>query len=102
MASAEACSSDSESSANPTEITTIMKTTIAIIVSAFVLGTAGTSLAADKTKSYTKDVCIVTDNKLGSMGRVITKTYEGQEVKFCCKPCVSKFEKNPAKYLSKL
>jgi len=79
-----------------------MKTTIAIIVSAFVLGTAGTSLAASKTKSYSKDICIVTDNELGSMGRVITKVYDGQEVKFCCKPCVKKFENNPQKYLSKL
>mgnify|MGYP003576021767 CR=1 FL=1 len=79
-----------------------MKTTIAIIVSAFVLGTAGTSLAAGKTKSYNKDICIVTDNELGSMGRIITKVYDGQEVKFCCKPCVKKFENNPQKYLSKL
>ena len=79
-----------------------MKTTIAIIVSAFVLGTAGTSLAASKTKPYSKDICIVTDNELGSMGRVITKVYDGQEVKFCCKPCVKKFENNPQKYLSKL
>lgn len=38
----------------------------------------------------------------GSMGKVVTKVYDGQEIKFCCKPCVAKFEKNPAKYLAKL
>ncbi len=79
-----------------------MKTTIAIIVTAFIAGLSGVTAAPAKTKPYPKEVCIVTDNKLGSMGRVITKTYDGQEVKFCCKPCVGKFEKNPKKYLSKL
>ncbi len=53
-------------------------------------------------KPYTSDMCIVTDNKLGSMGDPITIVHEGQEVKFCCKPCVSKFKKNPGKYLANL
>jgi len=79
-----------------------MKTIIAIIATALIAGFSGASAAPGKTKSYPKDICIVTDNKLGSMGRVITKTYGDQEVKFCCKPCVGKFEKNPAKYLKKL
>jgi hypothetical protein len=79
-----------------------MKTTIAIIASAFALTITGVTAAAPQTKPYTKDVCIVSDNELGSMGRVITKVYGDQEVKFCCKPCVAKFEKNPKKYLAKL
>lgn len=79
-----------------------MKTTIAIIASVFVTGFTAIHAAPEKTKPYTKKICIVTDNELGSMGRVITKVYDGQEVKFCCKPCIKKFEKNPAKYLSKL
>lgn len=77
-----------------------MKTTIAIIAASFLAGFAGA--APSKTKSYPKDTCIVSDNKLGSMGTPITKVHEGQEVKFCCKPCVKKFDKNPAKYLGKL
>jgi YHS domain-containing protein len=44
----------------------------------------------------------VTDNELGSMGKPLSKTYGDQEVRFCCKPCVKKFEQNPAKYLKKL
>ena len=62
--------------------------------------TAGS--AAGGTKSYPLATCIVTDNKLGSMGDPVTKVYNGQEVKFCCQPCVKKFEANPEKYLSKL
>lgn len=69
-----------------------------IVLSTLVLA-AGISFAA---KSYPLKTCLVTDNELGSMGKVITKVYDGQEVKFCCKPCVGKFEKNPAKYLAKL
>jgi hypothetical protein len=56
----------------------------------------------NKPSNYPLKTCIVTDNELGSMGKVVTKVYDGQEIKFCCKPCVGKFEKNPAKYLSKL
>lgn len=58
--------------------------------------------AAFATKKYPLNNCLVTDNELGSMGKVVTKVYDGQEIKFCCKPCVAKFEKNPAKYLAKL
>ena len=53
-------------------------------------------------KRYNRDTCVVGDNKLGSMGTPVTKVYGDQEVKFCCKPCVAKFEKNPGKYLAKL
>lgn len=53
-------------------------------------------------KNYPLDTCIVTDNKLGSMGTPITKTYKGQDVKFCCRPCIKKFYQNPDKYMEKL
>lgn len=53
-------------------------------------------------KPYTSDTCIVTGNELGSMGDPVTLVHEGQEVKFCCQPCVSKFKANPDKYLAKL
>lgn len=54
------------------------------------------------TKPYPKTTCVVSGNALGSMGPVVTKVYQGQEVKFCCQPCVKKFDANPAKYLEKL
>ena len=41
---------------------------------------------------YTSSICIVTDNKLGSMGDPVVKVYGNQEVKFCCRPCGKKWE----------
>ena len=64
--------------------------------------TSPVSAEVSKTKAYPLKTCIVTDNDLDSMGGEIVKTYNGQEIKFCCKPCVKKFEANPAKYLKKL
>jgi len=55
-----------------------------------------------KAIPYPLDTCIVTDNELGSMGDPLTKIHEGQEIKFCCKPCVKAFDKDPAQYLKKL
>lgn len=64
--------------------------------------TTGSTASAGGVKPYTKTTCAVTDNKLGSMGPVITKVHDGQEVKFCCKPCIKKFESNPSKYTAGL
>jgi hypothetical protein len=58
--------------------------------------------AKSAVKPYPLNVCIVTDNDLGSMGDERTFVYEGQEIKICCKPCEKKFLKDPQKYLSKL
>lgn len=57
---------------------------------------------AAKVKPYPLDVCLVSDNDLDSMGGEIVKVYNGQQIKFCCKPCVKKFEANPKKYLKNL
>lgn len=65
-------------------------------------GAGSTSPVAGAVKPYPGDTCVLTDNKLGSMGPPITKVYGDQEVKFCCKPCVAKFEKNPGKFLADL
>ena len=53
-------------------------------------------------RPYPLDVCLVTDNDLGSMGEETSIVYEGQVIKFCCAPCEKKFLKTPAKYLAKL
>ncbi len=55
-----------------------------------------------KVKPYPLDTCIVADEKLGSMGKPIVFTHEGQEIKICCKSCKSKFLKDPGKFLEKL
>ena len=53
-------------------------------------------------KAYPLKTCIVTDNKLGSMGTPVTLYHGTQEIKVCCKPCVRKFKSQPEKYLGKL
>lgn len=57
---------------------------------------------AAPAKAYPLKVCIVSDNDLDSMGEQASFVYQGQTIKVCCKPCIAKFEKNPAKYLKKL
>ncbi|MDB6005104.1 MAG: hypothetical protein JWR15_2091 [Prosthecobacter sp.] len=75
-----------------------MKTKLAILL----LLSSFSLQAAAGTKSYPLKTCLVSGNTLGSMGDPVTKIYDGQEIKFCCKPCVKKFEANKAKYLAKL
>lgn len=62
--------------------------------------TAATSVGG--TKPYPLKTCIVTENDLGSMGDEQRIFYQGQEIKFCCKPCEAKFLGNPAKYLARI
>ena len=63
-----------------------------------------TSARADEkpVKPYPLKTCIVSGEDLGTMGKPVVIVHEGQEVKFCCKNCKPRFEKDPAKYLSKL
>jgi hypothetical protein len=85
--------------------------TLALVPAALVMlsgcqdpgASANPSAAADAaTKPYPLDVCIVSGEKLGSMGDPIVLVHQGQEVKLCCKSCKPDFEKEPAKFLAKL
>jgi hypothetical protein len=51
---------------------------------------------------YPSTKCIVSDEKLGEMGPPTMVNYKGQQIGFCCKSCISDFDKDPAKYLAKL
>jgi YHS domain-containing protein len=53
------------------------------------------------TKPYALKTCLVTDSDLDSMGDEVSFVYQGQEIKFCCKPCEKKFLRAPEKYLAK-
>ena len=64
--------------------------------------TESTGVPNSAIKNYTLKTCIVTDNALGSMGDPVMIVYNGQEVGFCCAPCVEEFEQNPQKFLAKL
>jgi len=60
--------------------------------------TAGNATA----KPYTQDTCLISGEKLGTMGTPYEIVYEGQQIKFCCSHCEPDFRKEPAKYLSQL
>ena len=55
-----------------------------------------------KVKPYPLDVCAVSGEKLGEMGKPVVIEYEGREIKFCCTHCEPEFKKDPKKYLKKL
>ncbi len=46
--------------------------------------------------------CPVSGEKLGEMGKPYAFTYQDQEVKLCCKGCKKDFDKDPAKYITKI
>lgn len=80
--------------------------TLALASSSLLLNSCATNSSGITAQAgvtpYPLKTCVVTDSKLGSMGDPVTKIYNGQEIKFCCAPCVKKFENNQAKYLAKL
>jgi hypothetical protein len=69
-------------------------------------GTPAASAATAKeiaaAKPYPLQVCIVTGEKLGSMGEPFVFAHQGQQIKLCCGGCEDDFKKEPAKYLAKL
>ena len=59
--------------------------------------------APDTTiQAYPLEVCIVSGEKLGSMGEAAVYNHAGQYVKFCCESCIDDFKNNPQQYLAKL
>lgn len=64
--------------------------------------TVTSTVTSSAVKPYPLKTCIVTDNDLGSMGDEQRIVHNGQEIKFCCKPCIPKFRANPERYLKKL
>jgi YHS domain-containing protein len=61
-----------------------------------------TNTVAAKPTPYPLNVCPVSDEKLGEMGKAYVFVYEGQEIKFCCSGCKKDFLKEPKKYLKKI
>jgi len=83
-----------------------LKTITAITLAAAYLAAPLAGFAAEKkdekAKPYTLDKCIVSDEKLGEMGKPYVFTHEGREVKLCCKSCLKDFNKDPKKYIKKI
>lgn len=96
----------------------IMKHHIALLTSVLVLLAVAPLSAADVSapapaapatakSAYPLTTCLVSDEALGSMGDPYVHVYkqEGKpdrEVRLCCKGCLKRFIKDPAKYLGKL
>jgi len=57
---------------------------------------------APKGDPYPLDTCIVSGEKLGSMGAPITIAHEGREIKLCCNGCVKPFKENPADFIARI
>ncbi len=53
-------------------------------------------------KPYPLKTCIISGEPLDGHGEPVSKIYETQEVKFCCKPCIKKFDKDVAGNLKKI
>lgn len=67
----------------------------------FVACTSVSAFAADSAP-YPLKTCVVSGEKLGSMGKSFVHNYEGREVQFCCKACLKDFNKEPHKFLKKI
>jgi YHS domain-containing protein len=57
--------------------------------------------------AYPLKTCLISGEELGGMGEPADYIYRqsgqpDQLVRFCCKMCVAKFKKDPAKYLAQL
>lgn len=51
---------------------------------------------------YPIDVCPISGKKLGRMGRIVVRTYEGREVRLCCASCAAEFDADPEAGFMKL
>ncbi|MDO8348889.1 MAG: hypothetical protein Q7T30_01540 [Planctomycetota bacterium] len=81
-------------------------TRITVLATLFASLTAGT-FAADpafklKVRPYPLEVCVVSDEKLGSMGDPVVLVEGNQEIQLCCKNCTKDFQKNKKANLAKI
>lgn len=85
-------------------------TIVKVFLIALILGISGcgsgSSTSSKKpyvnTDGYPLDICLVTGEKLGSMGEPHVVKYQGKTVKFCCAACLKDFNKDAPKYMAVL
>ncbi len=77
-------------------ISTSIKRLLPLMMLSLMLG------SCEKEKAYALDTCVVSGKPLGSMGKPVSFTHEGTEVRICCKSCRKEFDAHPAKYMAKL
>lgn len=84
-----------------------MRFPVTTLVTALVAALSLGALAADKkvklkTKPYPMDTCVVSGEKLGSMGDAVVFVEGDQEVQLCCKSCRKDFDADKAANLKKI
>ncbi|HEY3319314.1 MAG TPA: hypothetical protein VGP72_02415 [Planctomycetota bacterium] len=57
---------------------------------------------AKQGPAYPLKTCVVSGGDLGAMGGAVDYVYKDRLVRFCCKGCIKKFEKEPDTYLKKI
>jgi len=57
---------------------------------------------AKKVKRYPLDICLVSGEELGGMGKPLVFVQDLQEIKLCCKSCKKDFDKEVKQYMSKV
>ena len=83
-------------------IATIASAVLAIAIASCSKEKAVSPGSAKAPADYPLTTCVVSGEELGSMGAPVVYDHEGTTVKFCCKSCIPKFEKDPTTYLAKL
>ena len=51
---------------------------------------------------YPLTTCVISNKKLDSMGPMVDYVWENQLVRFCCAPCIERFNEDPQKYVKKI
>ena len=79
-----------------------MKTTqLLAVITMMVASPLGLQAADAAPKPYPLQTCFISGDELGGMGKVVVFTYEGQEIKVCCRECKNAFQDNPAEGMKK-
>ncbi len=84
-----------------------MKRSTLAFTAALAAALATGAFAADKTfklkaKPYPLETCLVSGEKLGTMGDAVVLTEGDQEVQLCCKSCKKDFDKDKKAVLAKI
>ena len=79
-----------------------MKKLFALIITSLCLICQADDKLPAGVKPYPLDTCIVSDEKLGTMGKPVVFVFENQEIKLCCKACRKDFDADPKKFLEKI
>jgi hypothetical protein len=84
-----------------------MRTSALLALTTLTLALALPASAADKKfklepKPYPMDTCVVSGEKLGSMGDAVVFTEGKQEIQLCCSSCRKDFDKDKKANLAKI